>query len=75
MTSAAPLQFLNLARERSDATNASAGYWATIDGRPHSAANRVFGKDDVMVFGERHAERMLRDYLHYYQGRPAQPPP
>ena len=33
------------ARERSDATNASAAYWATIGGRPHSAADRVFGQD------------------------------
>jgi hypothetical protein len=31
----------NPARERSDATNASAAYWATIGGRPHSAPDRV----------------------------------
>ena len=35
----------NQARERSDATNASAAYWATIGGTPHSAADRVFGQD------------------------------
>ena len=35
------------ARERSDATNASAGYWATIGGRPHSAADPVFGQDAI----------------------------
>jgi transposase InsO family protein len=37
----------NPARGRSDATNASAAYWATIGGRPHSAADRVFGQDGV----------------------------
>ncbi len=26
--------------------------------------------DHIMVFGERHAERILREYLRYYQGRP-----
>jgi transposase InsO family protein len=35
--------------------------------------------DHVLVFGERHAERILRDYVRYYHGRPhrglrAQPP-
>src|SRR5277367_2163482 len=40
----------NQARERSDATNASAAYWATIGGRPHSAADRVSGQDGVAYF-------------------------
>ncbi len=32
--------------QRSDAsTHASAAYWATIGGRPYSAADRVFGQD------------------------------
>ncbi len=35
------------ARERSDATSASAAYGATIGGRPHSAADRVFGQDGM----------------------------
>ncbi len=26
--------------------------------------------DHIMVFGDRHAERVLREYLRYYQGRP-----
>jgi hypothetical protein len=34
----------NQTRERSDATYASAAYWATIGGRPHNASDRVFGQ-------------------------------
>jgi hypothetical protein len=26
--------------------------------------------DHVLVFGERHAERLLREYVRYYHGRP-----
>src|ERR1019366_36991 len=37
----------NLAREQFDATSASAAYWATIGGAPHSTADRVFGQDAV----------------------------
>ena len=46
-------------RERSDTTNASEAYWATIGGMPHSAAVRVFGQDGVEVRGCKRCRQSL----------------